>query len=78
MKLAYTTQGGTLAFGGQRVVMRPGDVWDADDPIVAAYPDFFTDQPRRVRSTRTPDGLAPIETATADVTPERGGRRGRR
>lgn len=40
------------------------EAWDADDPIVKARPELFTDEPSIVRGTRKRE--APVETATAE------------
>ncbi|MFI6681886.1 hypothetical protein [Kribbella sp. NPDC050470] len=40
------------------------EAWDADDPIVKARPDLFSDEPSVVRGVRKP--AAPVETATAE------------
>ena len=39
-----------------------GEVWAADDPLVLARPDLFTDSPPVIR--RTAPAPAPIETAS--------------
>ena len=64
---------------GASVPVNHGTHWPADDPIVVAYPSFFTDDPRFGLSSSRPlgdDGYpvkptprgtvsAPVETTTA-------------
>jgi len=64
-RIAYATTTAVLAHGGQRVSVRAGDPWDADDPLVSAYPDMFTEALPAVRCTTDPSGMRPVETATA-------------
>lgn len=56
---------------GSIVTLREGDAWDANDPIVAQYPDLFSiEAGRQVRRTRPY-----IEEASARPGERRGGRR---
>lgn len=45
-----------VGWGGVSVHLRAGDAWDADDPLVVAYPHLFTQTPTVHRS-----GPAPAE-----------------
>lgn len=69
--IVYTRQSGVLAHGGQRIRVTPGEPWRADDPLVAAYPDFFVDHVPAVRTTEDPRGWTeytpPGKGMTADV-----------
>lgn len=69
MKIVYAT--GTRHVGPTGVV-RKGSHWPADDPIVLAHPDLFSDDPRYGLSySVTPEGFddpapePPVEQATA-------------
>ena len=35
--------------GGVRIVVHPGDAWDADDPFVLAHPDLFSTEAKHAR-----------------------------
>lgn len=66
MNIVYANTASTLAHQGDRVVIRPGDPWDGDDPLVEAYPSFFSPHPRAVRSTRTANGFAAVDEAPVE------------
>lgn len=53
---------------GKRIVIHRDQVWDANDPVVKALPQFFTDAPSKVQST--------VEQATAKPGEKRNTRRG--
>lgn len=69
MNVVYATA--TVALGtadGGHVVIRSGEHWPADDPIVTAHPDLFSADPRTGLSySTTPQDPqeAPVETVTA-------------
>ncbi|GAA0971966.1 hypothetical protein GCM10009550_79800 [Actinocorallia libanotica] len=73
MSIAYANRHASLAHGGQRIAIRAGEPWDAADPLVKAYPDFFDASLPAVRCTTDPSGIrlldrqedAAPETATA-------------
>lgn len=44
------------------VYVREGDLWDADDPVVASHPDWFEVAPEPKRAARPEP---PVEQATA-------------
>lgn len=53
---------------GQTVPINLGEHWPADDPVVRAYPQFFTDDARYGLSSSRPlggDGYPVVESATA-------------
>lgn len=59
----------TVAHNGEAVAIRASDPWDADSPIVKAYPTLFVSEHDAVRSGHngaiTPvDGEAPVERGT--------------
>jgi hypothetical protein len=54
---------------GGRHIVSGGQHWPADDPVVKARPDLFTDDPRYGLSFTTPPAEMmepPVEDATAD------------
>lgn len=55
-----------LRWQGLTVRLTEGEVWDADDPLVAARPELFTTTANRVRSTagRPIRRARPAEQAT--------------
>jgi hypothetical protein len=64
---ATTTATVTHPDGGTGFVVRKGSHWPAGDPVVAAHPDMFSDDPRYgMNYSREPAGWdAPVEQATA-------------
>ncbi len=48
----------------QPVVIRRGEAWNADDPIVKAYPSLFTADASKARTTvlRTPEQIVEQKT----------------
>jgi hypothetical protein len=63
MRLVYANcETNVAAPNGSVHYLRPGDVWDADDELVKARPQFFSDSPIRVNTSR---GFAVVEQATA-------------
>jgi hypothetical protein len=75
MDIVYAT--GTRHVGTG--VVHKGSHWPADDPIVRAHPDLFSDDPRYGLSyTAEPDGWdAPVEQATKAPGEKRATRRAR-
>lgn len=51
--------------GGVRIVVRPGDAWDADDPFVIAHPDLFSTDAKDARRAPAEITEAPVERKTA-------------
>lgn len=50
-----------VASGGrQPTVIRKGEAWDADSPVVKAHPDLFSTDPSRARGTER----RPVEQST--------------
>jgi len=49
------------------ITVREGDLWDADDPVVAAHPDWFQTLDGKALKTAKPAARAepPVEQATA-------------
>jgi hypothetical protein len=50
--------------GRQPVVIRKGEAWDADDPIVKANPSLFSTDPGNARTTALRPAERPVEQAT--------------
>jgi hypothetical protein len=48
----------------QPIIIRKGEAWDADDPIVKAHPSLFTADPGKARTTvqRTPEQVVEQKT----------------
>jgi len=46
---AFVTQSAAIAVKGIPVSIVEGDAWVADDPVVKAYPSFFSDTPNTVK-----------------------------
>lgn len=59
---------------GGSVMLRPGDVWFADDPFVQSRPEFFSASPTVVHSTvgRTPVPATPVESTKVAKKSARG------
>lgn len=77
MDVVYAT--GTTSVGtpdGARVIVRGGEHWPADDPVVIANPGLFSADPRYgLAFSRPPAGLnddAPVEQVTAGPGEVRG------
>jgi hypothetical protein len=51
---------------GQRITIKAGEVRFADDPVVRAFPEFFTDEPQVI--TRFP-GWSPADVEQATAAP---------
>lgn len=65
MKVVYATASTQTWSAGRPVSIVVGQHWPADDPIVKAFPDLFSDDPRYgLHFTVAPDD-APAEQATA-------------
>lgn len=64
MKIVYAATTATIINpnDGLPLMLVESEVWAADDPLVKARPDLFSDAPQSVR--RTVPAVAPIETAT--------------
>lgn len=70
MKLVFATTTTTVTTpGGVHVLIRWGEHWPANDPIVAAFPQHFTDDPtpglRISQPLKLEDDEKPVEQATA-------------
>jgi len=62
--------------GGHSVVVRFGSHWPADDPVVVAHPDLFSDDPRYGISASAPiPEERPVEQVTAAPGEKRATRR---
>lgn len=66
---AFATQSAAVATAkGIPVNITEGSVWNASDPIVKAYPSFFSDEPKRVeRSVPTEAEVEAAKKAEADA-----------
>ncbi len=60
-----------VTFEGRRIPINAGTAWDAADPVVRAYPDMFSTDPKYLRRT----GELVVEQATAAPGERRGTRR---
>lgn len=56
MSTVKATFSGFVGFGGVPVELHEGDVYDADNPLVAAHSDKFTAPPEPKRSVGRPLG----------------------
>ena len=68
MKIVYATATVSVATpGGYPALVRGGTHWSADDPLVRAHPDLFSDDPRWGLTSSVPldDLEPPVEQATA-------------
>lgn len=61
---------------GGTVMMRPGDVWFADDPFVVSRPDLFSASPTLVHSTQGRQSLpaTPVTEPAPVVEPKKAAR----
>lgn len=59
---------------GGAVMLRPGEVWFADDPFVQSRLDLFSATPTIVHSTtgRQPEAATPVEPVKASAKKSRG------
>lgn len=57
---------------GLLVSIHEGEAWYADDPFVKARPDFFGEDPPKIRGERS----APVESASAAPGEKRATKRG--
>ena len=67
--VVYATTNCTVAHNGAAVVVQAGDPWDANSPVVKAYPGVFVSEHDAVRSGDggeivATDDEAPVERAT--------------
>lgn len=69
MNVVFANTNAVLAHAGQRVGIRAGEPWDANDPLVQAYPDHFADNLRSVRTTLDPRGFREFEVERATRAP---------
>ena len=51
MSIVVALTNATVAGVSRPVVIRKGEAWDADDPIVTANPSLFTADPGKARTT---------------------------
>lgn len=58
--VVYANQSCVLAHNGQRIHVRAGEPWAANDPLVARYPDHFVNQLPAVRVTTDPRGFRDV------------------
>lgn len=68
--VVYAVNNATLPHNGGQVPVRKGGHWPADDPIVQAYPDLFSADPRwGMAYTVEPDGYdgPPLDPAAAQA-----------
>lgn len=74
MEYVYSRNDGFVlneATGGN-VMLRPGEIWWADDPFVVSRPDLFSVTPTIVHSTTGRDALPPTPIETGRKARTRG------
>jgi hypothetical protein len=79
MKVVYATTTAPVQLpSGISGVIQKGSHWPADDPVVRAHPEYFSDDARfGLNYSEEPEGYdAPVETATAAPGEKRQARRG--
>ncbi|HEU4542576.1 MAG TPA: hypothetical protein VFR23_15725 [Jiangellaceae bacterium] len=79
MKVVYATVTAPVQMAsGISGTVQKGSHWPADDPVVRAYPQYFSDDPRYgMNYSVEPEGYdAPVEQATAAPGEKRNTRRG--
>jgi hypothetical protein len=79
MKVVYAiTDAPVVTESGISGMVRKGSHWPADDPVVRAHPEYFSDDARfGLNYSEEPEGYdAPVETATAAPGEKRQARRG--
>lgn len=79
-KYVFSTAKAIVAHVGGTVRLYENEVWAADDPVVKANPDAFSDEPVSIRRTPGPVTPTAVEEATAaaeveDTTAEPGAKR---
>ena len=82
MNVVYATETASMTTpDGSSVLVRKGTHWPADDPLVAANPQWFAPDPRDGRSWAGPPpaemSQPPVEQATAAPGEQRATRRQR-
>lgn len=50
-KFARYTTSTAATPGGMPLIVQEGEAWDADDPLVLAHPELFSDEPLRVQTS---------------------------
>lgn len=70
-KIVYASIDGVVAHAGLRIKLNPGEAWDAEDSLVRARPDLFTDAPVLARTMTGHRAVSPVETATARPSEKR-------
>lgn len=58
--IVIATKTANVSHQGGRIHIHAGSAWDGSDPVVAAYPDMFTDDPRALNRSEPV-----VEAATA-------------
>ena len=61
-----------IGWNGQTVTLRANSVWRADDPLVKAHPEWFTDAPEVVETS-----AGAVYRSVESVTARPGEKRGR-
>lgn len=73
MKIVFATVDCIVAHAGQRVRLAPGEAWDAEDSLVRAHPEMFSETPAFARRT---DGSGVVAAVVEQATKAPGERRG--
>ena len=64
MRIVYANVTTTVSMNPGFVALTKGEPWDASDPVVAAHPKCFSDDPTRVKTTKG-QGWVDVEQMTA-------------
>lgn len=76
MPYKFSRMTGAVVHDGRRYHLGQDDAWPADDPLVKARPDLFSDDPTRTfTSSGARTAPAEVETATRRPGERRGTRR---
>jgi hypothetical protein len=51
MSTTIAIEGAVVSVNGDRIPVRAGEAWDANDPVVRLFPHLFSDDPAHLRRT---------------------------
>ena len=54
-----TTSTVIVGRGGEKIIIREGEAWDADHPVVVTHPDMFSNDPQDARGKEIPADAVP-------------------
>lgn len=75
MRIVYATASASVWAAGLPVSISIGQHWPADDPVVAAYPSMFSDDPRYGLSCSVPPVMEEEATVVEQATANPGEKR---